>query len=176
MSYIGNIGTLRKSIYVKEALPKKKRKPKSNNKVTTDSVRQYKELIREMFTKPLPDKENLEVGTTDRLKDIRNQYDNEIKIHGEQTSIREGFVYLIVNRRYPEWIKAGMTVDYEKRLSVYNQYDPESSFEFVIVKWVNDRRLLETILLEQLSTIAETRNGEWFKIDKEKALSIFESK
>ena len=59
-----------------------------------------------------------------KLLDIYSQYETEIRVHGEQTPIKEGFVYIIFNPAYPEWIKAGMTIDYEKRLNVYNQYSP----------------------------------------------------
>ncbi len=104
---------------------------------------------------------------------IRTIYKDEIKIHGEQTSINEGFVYIITNEAWPGWIKAGMSIDYEKRLMVYNQCDPLKSYKIEGLRWSDNRRLSESKLLNILEIHAESSNGEWFKIDKDNALDAF---
>lgn len=107
-----------------------------------------------------------------KLLKIREIYNDEIKIHGEQTEIKEGFVYIISNIAYPDWIKVGMAFDYEKRLNVYNQYDPESKFKIIGIRWTDNRRILENKILEDMSQVALKQRGEWFRIEKETALDI----
>ncbi len=110
-----------------------------------------------------------------KLLDIRNRYDDEIRRHGTHTSLIEGFVYIIFNPSYPDWIKAGMAFDYEKRLTVYNQYDPEAKYSIIALRWTANRRLLESKLLEILTISSSDRKGEWFKINKDISLNIFYS-
>jgi hypothetical protein len=108
-----------------------------------------------------------------KLLEIREKYKDEIKIHGEQTSFKEGFIYIIVNPKFKGWIKAGMSIDYEARLKVYNQYDPTKSFVIKQVRWVEDRRKVEEVFLKELMKVTKTSEGEWFKIDEEIANLIF---
>lgn len=109
------------------------------------------------------------------LAGIRGRYGEEIRQKGEQTSVREGFVYLATNPCFPGWVKAGMTIDYELRLGTYNTSDPLSRFEYVKLAWTPDRRDAERLLLTALQrTAAETR-GEWFRMLLQEAIIIFDS-
>lgn len=107
-----------------------------------------------------------------KLLKIREEYKDEIRIHGAQTEIKEGFVYIITNVAYPDWVKVGMAFDYEKRLNVYNQYDPETNFKIAGIRWTDDRRNLEKKILENTSQVASKQQGEWFKIKESLALDI----
>ena len=108
-----------------------------------------------------------------KLISLRESHRDEIKLHGEQTALKEGFVYIITNNIWPDWVKAGMAFDYERRLDVYNQSDPLKSFKIEGLMWTKDRRKLERILLGNLSVKAESQNGEWFHINKNLALETF---
>jgi|AntAceMinimDraft_11_1070367.scaffolds.fasta_scaffold34773_1 hypothetical protein len=108
-----------------------------------------------------------------RLLEIRERYDEEIRSHGEQTSIKEGFVYIIVNPSFPGWLKLGMAFDYEKRLATYNQCDPEMKYSIIALRWTDDRRILETALLKNLADICSNRRGEWFKFDSDLFINAF---
>lgn len=110
-----------------------------------------------------------------KLLDIRKNYGDEIRKHGEQTSIKEGFVYLIENASYQGWVKVGMAFDYEKRLRVYNQYDPEQRFAITGLRWVADRRAEESKILLQMEKVASKKSGEWFRIDSDLSLNVFYS-
>lgn len=110
-----------------------------------------------------------------KLLEIRSDYEDELRKHGEQTSIMEGFVYMLSNPSFPGWVKAGMSFDYEKRLSVYNQNDPESRYSFISLRWTPNRRITESNLLKELETESIYRKGEWFKINEIDALRIFYS-
>ena len=179
MNYIGNIGSLRKSVFVKAKAKNGlslKEKLQKNNKILLETKLQYKNILEGMYAGTAHVEEKKIVSPYDSLIEIRNKYKDEIRQHGEQTRIKEGFVYLVENPAYPNWIKAGMSIDYEQRLSNYNRYDPECKFVIIGVKWVNDRRFIEKILLDRLADVSFGRKGEWFKVDKNIALSIFESK
>ena len=84
-----------------------------------------------------------------------------------------GFVYLITNPSWDGWIKAGMTVDYQSRLMTYNINDPYGNYNFMCLKWVENRRDAEKILLESLHTHSLKRKGEWFQITLDSASKIF---
>ena len=109
------------------------------------------------------------------LEDIRKRYGEEIRLHGEQTAVREGFVYLVTHPCFSGWVKAGMTIDYEMRMRTYNICDPLSRFELFSAKWAKDRRLAEKDLLEKLNSLAHEMRGEWARIELEVALSTLES-
>ena len=109
------------------------------------------------------------------LERIRQNRLDERTKSGEASRIKEGFVYIIENPVWNNWIKAGMTLDYEERLMSYNMYDPTASYTLVKMKWVLDRKQSEDSLLEKLAVHSQLQKGEWFKIDKEKALSIFDN-
>lgn len=108
------------------------------------------------------------------LQDIRTRYSDEIRIHGEQTSVREGFVYIVTHPCFGGWVKAGMTIDFELRMGTYNISDPLSRFKLTAVKWVIDRRLAENQLLKALSERAQEMRGEWARIESVVALSVLE--
>jgi hypothetical protein len=148
----------RKAEYLYSELRSKGCKRKDNIEISVVSYNQVDKSVIDAYTK---------------LLDIRKMYANEIKIHGEQTSILEGFIYLITNDAFLGWVKVGMSIDYEKRLAVYNQYDPGNGFKIETVKWVPNRRTAELNLIEKLEKLAYSAKGEWFKIDKEKALEYF---
>ncbi len=99
------------------------------------------------------------------LQNIRARYGDEIRTHGEQTSVREGFVYLVTHPCFEGWVKAGMTIDYELRMTAYNVSDPMSRFALVAARWVADRREAERRLLYALSEHAKEMRGEWARLE-----------
>lgn len=107
------------------------------------------------------------------LEDIRRRFGDEIRQRGEQTAVKEGFIYLVTHPCFEGWVKAGMTIDYELRLGTYNVADPLSRFEMVAIKWVDNRRDAEVKLLEALGLSASEVRGEWMRIELDSALAIF---
>lgn len=170
MAYIGNIGSLLNSVYVRDKSPTKRRTQAKLSK-------RGKNISKFTYVNPVisPVKVLKHPAPTigDRLKQIKDRYNEEVKLHGEQTCIREGFVYLVSNKAYPGWIKVGMTIDFENRLTQYNVYDPNNGFEMHTIKWVYDRRHIETLLLSAINDKATSRKGEWFYISKEQAIDVF---
>lgn len=107
------------------------------------------------------------------LQSIRARFEDEISQKGEQTTVREGFIYLTIHPCFEGWVKAGMTIDYEVRLATYNVADPLSRFEMPLVAWVPDRRDSEKALLRELSGLASEMRGEWARIPLEQAAVAF---
>lgn len=117
----------------------------------------------------------VEVPVANILLAIRSKRSVEDLRRGEMTSLREGFIYLVINPAWPQWIKAGMTIDYEDRLNSYNTSDPFRCFRMLEIEWSKDRRLAEVNLLKVLDDNAIARKGEWFQIDSKLAISILKN-
>lgn len=109
----------------------------------------------------------------EKLEYIKNKYYKETRKINEQAKFKEGFIYLIYNLNRPEYVKGGMTIDFNARLATYNVYDPCDEFRFADIKYVEDRRLSEAMLLKKLKLHSSYSKGEWFKIDKDKAVALF---
>lgn len=136
--------------------------PKSNDESINEKIAEKKSV------------KNLGAHLKSILLDIRTRYGEEIRQKGEQTSVKQGFVYLVKNPCFPGWIKAGMTIDYELRLGAYNISDPRSRFEYLKLAWTQDRRIMERTLLKVLELNAGETRGEWFRIQTQEAIFIFD--
>jgi hypothetical protein len=145
--------------------------------VELKKIREYKNLDTTKYHKSSQIREavnNEKDILQENLQRIRKIVDNERICGTKQSSIKEGFVYLIINEVWNDWVKVGMTTDFESRLNSYNVYDPESKFKFVKLSYVDDRRKIESRLIKTMSDMSQLVNGEWFKIDRNQAIEIFE--
>ena len=143
-------------------------------KYAISELKKYKlSLVKEEVTLIKDSTDNIVIDLHNKLCHIKNQYADELRIHGEQTSIKEGFIYLITNPSWDGWIKAGMTIDYQSRIMTYNINDPFGNYNFICLKWVDNRRDAENILLETLNKHSSTSKGEWFQINQSSASKIF---
>lgn len=112
----------------------------------------------------------------ERLRLLRDKHSAEIKVRGEHSKFLEGFLYILNNPAFPGWVKVGMTIDYDKRIRSYNiPNDPHQKFAYLKIKWTTNRRAAESAMLEKFGSISLEQKGEWFRIDKNTALSIFEN-
>ena len=80
-------------------------------------------------------------------------------------SSKEGQVYIIVNESFPEWIKVGMAIDAEDRLSNYQTSSPYRDYALYYSWSVSDRRAAEQAAHEILTECSDARKNEWFKRD-----------
>ena len=74
---------------------------------------------------------------------------------------REGMVYLIGNPAWPNMLKVGMSIDVDNRLASYQMYDPTKSYFIKHYEFVQDRRAIETFILQQYNLNIES--GEWLR-------------
>lgn len=96
-------------------------------------------------------------------------------VAGVHNPKEEGYVYLIENESSKGWVKCGMTTNLAKRLQQYNFSDPLNRFVYVATKKVSNRNKSESLLLYNMkSKSLETVRSEWFRIDKDIALQIFD--
>ena len=91
--------------------------------------------------------------------------------------IKEGYVYAISNSAWPDWIKIGMAIDAEDRLSSYQTSSPMRNYRLVHSVYCEDRSESERsahILAARKAKIPwnKTDNGEWFNITQSQAVDI----
>lgn len=91
--------------------------------------------------------------------------------------IKEGYVYAISNSAWPDWIKIGMAIDAEDRLSSYQTSSPMRNYKLVHSVYCEDRSESERsahILAARKASVGwdKQNNGEWFKITQSQAVDI----
>lgn len=102
-----------------------------------------------------------------------NVSEREIKLPKIQPDDGSGFIYLVVNPKFKNWVKCGMTSNPSNRLRSYNGYDPMSEFKYLDIKKVEFRRKAESALKKILTCQSKHFNGEWFNIEEKISLELF---
>lgn len=95
-------------------------------------------------------------------------------IEGIRNSNEFGHIYLVINENIPGWIKCGMTSNIIGRLHTYNCGDPLNRYKILIEKIVSNKGKSEKLLMYELGLYAFEKQGEWFRINEDEALKIFE--
>jgi hypothetical protein len=93
----------------------------------------------------------------------------------EASNIKEGYVYIITNKAWPDWVKIGMAIDAEDRC---NGYQTSSPFrDYVLEHYVpsNNRRKAEKEAHKKAKKLASDVSNEWFKLDVETAKQILDN-
>ncbi len=85
--------------------------------------------------------------------------------------IKEGYVYAIRNKAWPNWIKIGKAVDAEDRLNGYQTSSPMRDYELIYSVYSDDRNTAERDAHKASERIAE-RKGEWFKLSEDQAVGV----
>jgi hypothetical protein len=93
--------------------------------------------------------------------------------HSQIESTKEGEVYAIVNDAWPEWIKVGKASIAEDRLNGYQTSSPFRDYSIIATLSTEDRHSKEREMHKVFEHFSKERRGEWFKIDKLKAINIF---
>ena len=87
--------------------------------------------------------------------------------------VKEGYVYVITNPAWPEWVKIGMAIDAEDRLNGYQTSSPMRDYQLVHAIATHDRARAERVAHKAAALCGE-RQGEWFKITNEEAETILQ--
>lgn len=106
------------------------------------------------------------------LEEIRKLIEFSNKMRGKQIDIPEGFIYIVSNPAWPEWLKVGETVDFENRLKAYQTSGPLNDYNMCLTWWVEDRKIVEIEILEKLKSLGYEIRGEWVKINYSSLLEI----
>lgn len=88
---------------------------------------------------------------------------DDVHSHNLINSVKEGYVYVITNEAWPEWVKIGMALDAEDRLNGYQTSSPMRDYKLMYSVLTKDRRKAESLAHKAAQKIAE-RRGEWFKM------------
>ncbi len=79
-----------------------------------------------------------------------------------------GYIYVVYDSAYPDWIKVGKTVDPKKRLAAYNSDKPVKTASMQIISCQFDNvSLVEKAILRKMYEITapSTASLEWFSFD-----------
>ena len=98
---------------------------------------------------------------------------DDVWSHQAIENTKQGDVYAIVNKAWPDWVKVGKASIAEDRLSGYQTSSPFRDYEIIAKIAVEDRHHKEREMHKVFEHFADDRNGEWFKLDKVKAIKIF---
>jgi len=91
---------------------------------------------------------------------------------GEWLSKAKGEIYIISNPAWKGWIKVGKSINADKRLSQFQAGCPLKDFKIVKIITVKNQIKAEKKVLEFMKFFAEDNNGEWIKINTDKAIEI----
>ena len=86
------------------------------------------------------------------------------------SSTKEGYVYVISNPAWPDWVKVGMAIDADDRCSSYQTSSPLRDYVLHCAISSDDRRKDESKAHKVLEKIADSRKGEWFNIPVDTAI------
>jgi len=88
------------------------------------------------------------------------------------SDVKEGYVYVITNKAWPDWVKIGMAIDANDRLNGYQTSSPHRDYVLEHSVYSNDRRKSEQEAHTKAAKLAEEANGEWFKLTVEQAIEV----
>ena len=90
-------------------------------------------------------------------------------------SIKEGYVYVITNKAWPDWVKIGMAIDAEDRCNGYQTSSPHRDYILEHSVASNDRRKAEQQAHTRAAKLASETNGEWFKLTVQQAKEVLDN-
>ena len=99
----------------------------------------------------------------------------QMKHNNDYSKIKEGFVYILTNPAWKDWIKVGMAVDANDRKNNYQTGSPYRDYKLYYKRFFQDRKVAEQTAHDVVSKIATESNGEWFKINKNDAKGIIKT-
>ena len=91
----------------------------------------------------------------------KNNYANKYKIFPYK-----GYLYVITNPSWNNWVKIGRALNVTKRLACYNVGSPLRDYEISYCTQINNPILIERYFFEKYGT----ENNEWFNISIDKAI------
>ena len=89
--------------------------------------------------------------------------------------IKEGYVYVITNKAWPEWVKIGMAIDAEDRLNGYQTSSPMRDYVLEHRVFSVNRRMSEKEAHTRALPLSLDAKGEWFKLSVEQAINILDN-
>ena len=88
--------------------------------------------------------------------------------------MKAGYLYIVTNEAFPEWVKVGTTANLTERLHVYQTGDPFRRYRIVFSLHHPEFRQAEKRIKEVMKHFALDIKGEWYKVNLEMAKSRLE--
>lgn len=88
--------------------------------------------------------------------------------------MKAGYLYIITNDAFPNWVKIGTTWNLNDRLHVYQTCDPYRRYKIVYSLHHPEFRIAEKKIKEVMKRFASEIRGEWYNTPLEFAKSRLE--
>lgn len=88
--------------------------------------------------------------------------------------MKKGYLYIVTNDAFPEWVKVGTTTNLKERLHVYQTCDPFRRYRLVYSLFHPEFRTAEKKIKETMKRFALEIKNEWYHIDLNMAKSRLE--
>ena len=98
--------------------------------------------------------------------------DGLLEVSNVGTNKKEGYIYVLVNPNFENWVKIGMAEDVAKRLSQFNTAYPERDGKMVYSVKVSNMRKAEKQAHRVAKKIAKRTENEWFTLTIGQAIDI----
>jgi hypothetical protein len=82
---------------------------------------------------------------------------------------RDGYLYIIENKAWPNWLKIGTTKNIKSRLSSYQTSSPFRDYKVLFLIKHPDYLKAEKNIKEQMKMFALSIKNEWYEIDIDNA-------
>ena len=81
-----------------------------------------------------------------------------------------GYIYIITNPAWNNWVKIGRALDIDARIGCYNTSSPYRDYKVVYYTKINNPNMMENFLYDKYGK----KNNEWFNISVENAIKTIE--
>lgn len=108
------------------------------------------------------------------LNEVRLRHKAQLgTLVNKTTRLKEGFLYIITNPAWPDAVKIGCAIDYERRFNCYNIYSPLSDYKLEHTRYFEDRVAAESQLKEMMQD--SNISGEWHRASVEETKLLIDS-
>tara|TARA_R100000951_G_scaffold115807_1_gene125159 strand:+ start:105 stop:740 length:636 start_codon:yes stop_codon:yes gene_type:complete len=98
--------------------------------------------------------------------------DGLLEVSNVGTNKKQGYVYVLVNPHFENWVKIGMAEDVDKRLSQFNTAYPKRDGQMVYTVKVSNMRKAEKKAHTIAGKLAKRTEKEWFTLTVGQATDI----
>jgi hypothetical protein len=76
-----------------------------------------------------------------------------------------GYLYIIINPAYPDWVKVGTTLNLENRLHTYQTGSPFRDYKILYSLYHPEYLQAEKRIKETMRYFAKSIRNEWYEVD-----------
>jgi predicted GIY-YIG superfamily endonuclease len=78
---------------------------------------------------------------------------------------KSGYLYIIQNPAWENWLKIGITDNLEKRLQTYQTSSPYRDYKLIYSLYHPEYKEAEKKIKESMRPFAKNTKNEWFEVD-----------